>query len=156
MFDELGAARTLAQLIIDEVLQPERLARVATQASHDATALGIGEVVDTLMATTAARSGDDPHQAALRRIAQRAVIDRMLGVAADRDVATEVRDRLELRLVALRTQAVRRATAPGSDAVRAHWLGIARDLGRWLDDREAPPITPALPSPPFDPFGEEG
>ncbi len=156
MFDELGAARTLAQLIVDEVLQPERAARLVAQASHDAAGLTVGEVIDTLMAATAARSADSRHSAALRRVAQRAVVDRMLALAADADAAQEVRDLVELRLATIRADANRRATAAGPEGVRAHWAGIARDIGRWLDDREAPKVTPALPSPPFDPFGEEG
>lgn len=156
MFDELGAAGTLAGLIVDAVLQPERLARLVAQASHDPEALTVGEVVDTLLGTTAARASDGRHAAALRRVAHRAVIDRMIDVAADEGAAQQVRDLIELRLGQIRADARRRAGVDGPEVVRSHWAGIARDIGRWMDDHQRPAMTPALPSPPFDPFGEEG
>jgi hypothetical protein len=89
----------------------------------------------------------------LRRITARAVVDRMLELAADRQSDQQVRDLLELRLEGLAARA-ERAAAGGSVEARAHSRGIARDIRRWLDRRELPAPTPALQAPPFDPFGD--
>jgi hypothetical protein len=157
-FDELGAARTLAQMTVDAVLQRERAARLVQQAAHDARALTFGEVIDQLVAATwdaPARAGLPPRQAAaLGRVSQRAVVDRLLQLAADRDASPEVRAMADFKLAALRRAAAARTTAARDDAGRAHWSSIAGDLTRWIERRELPAPTPALRAPPGDPFGQ--
>jgi len=153
-FDEFGAARTLAQMIVDDILQRERAARLSAQALRDPGALSLGETVDSL----AARSfrvvpGADARTAALRRIVARAVTDRLLALAADTGAAPDVRAMADLKIAGLVSRA-RLNGARGPDAARADWLAIAGDLTRWGERRELPAPTPALVAPPGDPFGE--
>ena len=152
-FDELSAARTLAQLIVDGILQRERAARLVTFASRAPDMLTLGETIDSLVARTWMARGESPKYMALRRVAQRAVADRLLMLAADTDAAPEVRAVAEYEIVRLRGVAQRSAGA-GDTMNRAHWLSIATDFARWSDRRELPKPTPALVAPPGDPFGE--
>jgi hypothetical protein len=155
VFDELGAARTLSQMIIDGVLQRERAARLVQFASHGANPLTLAETIDKLVAATwggAAQPG--AKLAALQRTTQRALADRLLVLAADKDAAPEVRAMTEFKIVQLRARAAASAAAPGTDEVRAHWHAIAGDFTRWIERRELPAPTPALRAPPGDPFGE--
>jgi hypothetical protein len=159
-FDELGAARTLAQMIVDGVLQRDRAGRLVQFASYARNPLTLGETVDSLVATTWNRTGPTggAKYAALRRVAQRAVADRLLGLAADSDAAPEVRALAEYKIAALRPAAlsrsrVARAGVRDDDMERAHWASIAGDFERWIDRRELPKPTPALVAPPGDPFG---
>jgi hypothetical protein len=152
-FDELGAARTLAQMVVDAVLQRERAARLVQQAANDPRALSLSETIDRLVATTwDAPAGSRAKSAALGRVSQRAVVDRLLALAADREASPEVRAMAELKLADLRRSAQRRAGSGAADA-RAHWTSIAGDLTRWAERRELPTPTPALRAPPGDPFG---
>ena len=154
-FDEVGAARTLAQMIVDAVLQPDRLGRVAQFAAHGSDRLGLGEVMDSLVAAT--WSGPAPRTAklaALQRAAQRAVTDGLLVLAADTTAAPDVRAMAELKIAALRPIAAERARHPGPEVSQAHWTAIAGDLTRWVERREPPRVTPPLVAPPGDPFGE--
>jgi len=174
-FDELGTARTLSQMVVDAVLQRERAARLVQFSARGADALSLGEAIDSLVARTwrieaAAGEGRAPrpagatatgsgagsggHAAALRRTAARAVADRLLVLAADRDAAPEVRALVDLRIAALRERA-RLLARTGSDAARAHWSAIAGDFTRWLERRELPQPSPALRAPPGEPFGIE-
>jgi hypothetical protein len=122
--------------------------------ARDRTALSVDEVVDALVeATWTGVPGESAHHATLRRITARAVVDRMLELAADRQSDQQVRDLLELKLEDLAARADRASSGGGVEA-RAHHRGIARDVRRWLDRRELPAPTPALPAPPFDPFGD--
>jgi hypothetical protein len=178
-FDELGAARSLAQMVVDAVLQRERAARLVQQAVHDPRALTLSEAMDHLVEATwgaagrAAANGagnggsagargaapDARQAAALRRVTQRAVADRLLLLAADTMAAPEVRAMAELKIAQLRDDARARSRAGsragGDDIERAHWLALAGDLGRWIERRELPRPTEALTPPPGDPFGEE-
>jgi hypothetical protein len=153
-FDELSAARTLAQMIVDGILQRERAARLVTFATRGPNMLTLGEAIDSLVARTWNQRDAIPKAAALRRVAQRAVADRLLTLAADTSAAPEVRAVAEYEVGRLRPEATRRAQA-GDIMNRAHWASIAGDFQRWMERRELPALTPALVAPPGDPFGTE-
>src|SRR5687767_332703 len=151
-FDELGAARTLAQMIVDAILQRERAARLVQFASRGPRPLTLEETIDALTLTWSPPPRATPSAQALRRVAQRAVADRMLLLAADKEAAPEVRAIVELKMDALRRRA-RSLAVVGSVPERAHWLAIAADFTRWLERQELPTPTPAMRAPPGDPFG---
>jgi hypothetical protein len=155
VFDELGAARTLSQMIIDGILQRDRAARLVQFASRGAGALTLAETIDKLVAATWGGTAQPSAKlAAILRTTQRALADRLLALAADKDSAPEVRAMAEFKIVQLRAKAAASAAAPGTDEVRAHWHAIAGDFTRWIERRELPAPTPALRAPPGDPFGE--
>ncbi|MFL5608201.1 MAG: zinc-dependent metalloprotease [Gemmatimonadaceae bacterium] len=154
-FDELSAARTLAQMIVDGILQRERAARLIAFATRGTNMLTLGETIDSVVARTweVRDAGATPKMAALRRVTQRAVADRLLALAADTDAAPEVRAVAEYEIARLRPMAQRQASN-GDTMNRAHWSSIAGDFARWIDRRELPRPTPTLQAPPGDPFGE--
>ncbi|HEV7836729.1 MAG TPA: zinc-dependent metalloprotease, partial [Gemmatimonadaceae bacterium] len=151
-FDELGAARTLAQMIVDGILQRERAARVIGFETRMNNPLTLGQVIDALTADWSAGAAGSAKLDAMRRVAQRAVVDRLLLLAADKDAAPEVRALVELKMNELRTRS-RGLSARGDEQRRAHWTAVAADLNRWLERRELPTPSPALRAPPGDPFG---
>jgi hypothetical protein len=142
-FDELSAARTLAQLV--------------TFASRGPNMLTLGETIDSLVARTWEGSdrGAAPKAVALRRVTQRAVADRLLLLAADADALPEVRALAEFEIARLKAVAQRHG-ASGDTMNRAHWSSIAGDFTRWIERRELPKPSPALVAPPGDPFGMMG
>jgi hypothetical protein len=151
-FDELGAARTLAQMIVDGILQRERAARVVAFQTRMPNPLTLGEVIDNLTADWSSASPRDPKLSALRRVAQRAVVDRLLLLAADKDAAPEVRALVDLKIGQLRARS-RALSSQGDEQTRAHWASINGDFTRWIERQELPAPTPALKAPPGDPFG---
>ena len=151
-FDELGAARTLSQMIVDMVLQRERTARLVQFANRPGPQLTLSALIDSLVDATWRPGRTAPKLSALQRVTQRAVTDRLILLAADSLAAPEVRGIVEVKLAELRTRARARG-AGGSVDDRAHWLGIGRDIDRWTEHREVPRLTPALVAPPGDPFG---
>ena len=68
-FDELGAARTLAQMIVDGILQRERTARVVAFETRMPNPLTLGEVVDVLTADWTNASLGSRKLDALKRVA---------------------------------------------------------------------------------------
>jgi hypothetical protein len=158
-FDELGAARTLAQMVVDLVLQRDRAARLVQFASRGKS-MTLGSVIDELVRGTwrqpAPTGASAAKLAALQRVAQRAVADRLITLAADSEASPEVRAMAELKISELRPLAASRAAAGAGrgDEERAHWLAVAGDFTRWLERRELPKPTAPLVAPPGDPFGE--
>jgi hypothetical protein len=152
-FDELGAAQSLADLVVGALLQRERAARLAMQATRDGGALSLGEVIDSVAARSFRAGPGGERSAALRRVAARALTDRLFALAADKDAAGEVRAMAELKMTGLRSRA-QLLGRTGTEAARAHWLWVAGDLTRWLERQELPQPSPALRTPQYDPFGE--
>ncbi len=153
-FDELSASRTLSQMIVDGILQRERAGRLVTFTGRGKNMLTLGETIDSLVAATWQKreAGASPKMVALRRVAQRAVADRLLLLAADVDALPEVRAVAEYQIGRLRPMALGQSN--GGDMMnRAHWASIAGDFARWIDRRELPKPSPALVAPPGDPFG---
>jgi hypothetical protein len=154
-FDALAAARSLAQLIVDDILQGERAGRLVQFASRAEDALSLDETIDSLVDYTWHRPAPaGRHLAALQRVTQRAVADRLLGLASDVRVSPEARAIADYRIAALAEVAARRARASAPTATRAHWSAIAEDFARWRERHELPPLTPAFDAPPVAPFGE--
>jgi hypothetical protein len=158
-FDELGAARTLAQMIVDAILQRDRAGRLAQQAARAGSQLTLAATVDSLIGATFGRAESNSRKlAALQRVTQRAVVDRLILLAADSLASPEARAMADLKLTELRARARAggqeegRGASAGSAEERAHLLAIATDLAQWLDRREIPKLTAALLAPPGDPF----
>jgi hypothetical protein len=153
VFDELGAAATLAQMVLDPLLQRERLARVAQQSMRDRSALGLAELFATIERKVWDAPPDGtPRNVAIRRGGQRAFAGTLIRLAADTAAAPDVRAMAELTLERLGSEAAARGVGErGPPETRAHWRSLARQIARWSEEREIPP-TP-LPPPPGDPFG---
>ena len=155
-FDEFGAARTLAQLVLDAVLQRERLARLVQQAAHDPSTLGLDELLATMKRSIWDSAPEASRRdAATRRAVQRGYVDGLVALAADTAAAADVRAMTELTLATLRSEAVNRGQrAGGTTEARAHWRAIGAEIEAWERDRRVP-VPAALPAPPGDPFGED-
>jgi len=92
--------------------------------------------------------------AAIRRVTQRAVADRLITLAADSNAAPEVRAMAEYKIAELRSRA-RSQAGVGTVEQRAHFASLSSDFTRWIDRRELPVLSPPLRPPPGDPFGED-
>ena len=151
-FDELGAAYSLSDLLMGWLLNRERAARLVIQGERDASALSLAETIDSLAGRAFRSAPASGRAAALRRVTARALADRLIALAADREASAEVRAMAELKMGQLRDRA-RLMGRTGSDATRATWLAIAGDFDRWLDRQDLPLPTRALNTPQWDPFG---
>ena len=155
VFDELGAAGSLARLVLEPMLQRERLARVVQQSARDPKALSLAELFGTIERSVWDATDRTPRQAALRRSVQRAFTGGLIRLAADTSASPDVRAMSELTLDRLAKSADARAAASrATSEARAHWRALARQIGRWREDKEMPPAP--LPAPAGDPFGDEG
>ena len=151
-FDELGAAYSLADLLLGWLLQRDRAARLVIQSERNSAALSLAEVIDSISGHAFRSTPASGRGAALRRVTARALADRLIALAADREAAPEVRAMAELKMAALRDR-TRLMSRSGTDAARATWLAISSDFTRWLERQELPQPTPPLRTPQWDPFG---
>jgi hypothetical protein len=151
-FSLFTAARTLADLVIQPLLDRERAARLTLASGPDALTLG-GLLDRMIHATWDAPVRVSPRSAALARVAQRSVLDGLLDLAAHREAAPEVRAAVNARLTRLRSELKMRHSADA--AAEAHLRLAERDLAEFLDHPETRGSRPPRPTPPPGrPIGE--
>jgi hypothetical protein len=151
-FSKLTAARTLAGLIVQPLLDPQRAARLTLASGPEA--LTLDAVLSRLLsATWSAPSYASPRLAALQRLGQREVLDGLMDLAARPDAAPEVRAAATAHLASLRADLkVRRSADPETDE---HLRLAERDLSEFLDKPEVwKARREKLMPPPGRPIGE--
>jgi hypothetical protein len=150
-FDPVNLAHSFAQEVVDAVLHPVRANRVAVQHARDPQQLSLNEVVTALVDATWAtpEPGRSPNATdpALRRVAQRAVLDGVLDLAGARNATPDVRAAAEQHL----QQLLQRLTAtPGGTAEeRAHRASARRDIERYFRGEDEPAARRRPPSIPL-------
>ncbi|MEO6800528.1 MAG: zinc-dependent metalloprotease [Rhodanobacter sp.] len=120
VFDPLVAADSAAELALDALLAPARLARLDAQHATDPNALGVAEVLDRLLASTL----PDDTDALTRRIAYRTVIT-MAQAAHNAATTPGVAALLDQRV---HETALALARRHGSAADRAWGASLSRQL----------------------------
>lgn len=163
-FDPLTAAHSLAQEIVDGLLHPARMARVASFHARRPDHPSPDEVLGALVEATWGEAdppaegaadgraerrgtGGAPEDAAIQRVAQRAALDGLLDLAGSEAATPDVRAAAEARLVALRdrlegAQETGEAPRARDAAERAHRQAALRDIDRYLDGRDDPADRP--------------
>jgi hypothetical protein len=149
VFDPLVAADSAAELTLDTLLAPARLARLDSQHATDPGMLGVGEVLDRLLVTTLPARTD----ALTRRIAYRTVIT-LAQVARNPKTTPGVAAMLDQRVHEV---ALALANRHGSAADHAWGASLSRQL---LDPQQLDKLLEkrrrAVDVPPGAPIGGEG
>ena len=148
VFDPLVAADVAAQLTVQTLLAPRRMARLVVQRQTDPASLGVDETIDRLTGQVLSTTDDDLG----RRIATRTFIT-MAQMAASPRATTEVAAALDQKLIEVGEQL---SKTKASGAERDWALSLSRRLTD-LDQRQT--LVKSLPRPvrvpPGDPIGEE-
>jgi hypothetical protein len=148
VFDPLVAADAAAQLTVQTLIAPRRLARLVVQSQSDPSALGVGEVLDRLSETVLASTSDDLG----RRIAYRTLAT-MAQVARRGDASPEVAAALDQKLADVAALLAKRKA---SGAERAWALSLSRRLADPAQREQLAASLPRMVSvPPGDPIGED-
>lgn len=142
-FDPVAAAHALAQEIVDGLLHPQRAARLASFHARDPRNPSLDEVLGVLVDGTwgTATAGRDAQHGALRRAAQRAVLDGLLDLAGSPRATAEVRATTELHLARLRERLAGTGAA-GTAEDRAHRATARRDIDRYFAGEDDPAKRP--------------
>jgi hypothetical protein len=152
IFDAIGAATIAADLVLTELLQHERAARLVEFNARDATAPGFNEVVAALVAATWERPAPgDRYAAEVHRAVQSQTVTRLMDLAANDAAAPQVRAVASNALVRLAERLRTTTDASGEGAHRRATLEeIERFLARPAEPRRR---TQPLPRPAGDPIG---
>ena len=147
LFDPLAAAASAADLTVQALLHPERLARLHEHGSRGDSP-DVAEVADRLIAATwGATVPADRYRAAVLGAVRRVALDRLLEQAGSHPVAA-VRAALADRLRRLAEGLESRPAASADERL------AAADIRRWEQRTSPAPAAPPLPvAPPGSPIG---
>jgi hypothetical protein len=150
-FSSLGAARALAGMIVGPLLEPRRAARLTLASGPQA--LTLPALLRRLVAGTWDVAPDPaPREAALRRVAQRVVLDALLDLAARPEATPETRAAVVSELRRLRAGLKLRRGAD-RDA-EAHLRLAEGDVAEFLERPELRKPRPLPAAPPGRPIGQ--
>jgi hypothetical protein len=143
-FDQLSAARTLSGLVMDQLFEPEKAARMISFADRQAGALTLPEVIETV----SKKVWDGPAQGAnksLQRQTQRVFVDSLMILGANPNSTADVKAVVMAELTALRAKvAEKKDTDPVTDA---SFRQIERDIARFLQNPTSAPKRSSPPPP---------
>ncbi len=135
-FDHLRAARILSAMVLADLLEPARAARLVAFADRQAEALTLPEVLQSVLrATWSAPRPASAMQRSLRRVTERAALDAMMILGGHAEVTPDVRA-VVLQEVARLGQSL--SSRKDDDAVtEAHLRQAERDITRYLQNPTA-------------------
>ena len=146
LFDALGAAEASANLSVQQLMHPARMARLVTYGSMGDYP-DLEEVVDSLIEQTwGAETPEDEYGQRVLSVVQRVAVDEMITQASNTESSGEVRSVLASRLNELANQ------LEDERNPSAHQEGVAADIRRWQQRTENALPEPALQMPAGDPI----
>ncbi len=153
-FDALGAAQTLAQLVVGELLDPQRAARLVA-VSTDGKALGLAEVMDAVWQSTWKAPAVPPGMSAVKRVVEDVALATVVGLVDNARAAPEVRALAFGKLQELREWATTQEGRARTAEERAH-LRYAIAQVKSLEVAPQDALTPSEPLsvPPGPPIGQ--
>ncbi|WP_262690986.1 zinc-dependent metalloprotease [Kordiimonas aestuarii] len=153
MFDHMAAAASAASLSFDALLNPARLARVATQGDANDGYPGLATVLRVATDKVMAFSKDENKtRAGLRELVANLYAERLIGLVLGEDVPVAVRQDSRVALADVKARA---------EKLRRSYGAFASALTARIDDALARARTPAINAPaaatvpPGSPIGSE-
>ncbi len=143
-FDQVTLAGGLANEVVGYLLNRERAARLVLFQARDANALGLDEVLATIVRRTWGMAAPSSSaERAVLRASQRATLDILLDLAGDKQALPDVRAQTVYHVRQLDQRLV---VAAGTDAAaRAHMAAARRDIARFVAGDDTPESRPRYP-----------
>ncbi len=150
-FDQIGAARTLAALVVSNLLDRRRMARLVAFHARNGELPSAEEVISRLLERTWTVY-TPPDLATISRVVQRVVVDALIDLAAHSDATVEGRAAAEWGL--RRVVDIVQGTDPREPEEQAHRALVWADVERFLNRRDDG-TTRSMPAamPPGTPIG---
>jgi hypothetical protein len=132
-FDHLRAARMVSAMVLGDLFEPARAARLVAFADRQQNAIGLPEVIAAVLgATWDATRPTSPMHRSLRRVTERAALDALMILGGHAEVTPEVRA-VVLQAVAGLGRGMA-ARTDGDAVTDAHYRQAERDITRYLQN----------------------
>jgi hypothetical protein len=133
-FDQIGAARTLAAFVLDDLFDPRRVARLVAFHARNPEVPAPEEVIARVIERVWVQYRTSEH-APYRRLVQRALVDALLDLAGRSGATVEARAAAEWGL--RRVIELAQETTPRVPEDQAHVALVVADVERFLNRQDA-------------------
>jgi len=148
-FDQLSAARTIAGLVMDQLFEPEKAARMISFADRQQGALTLPELIDAVSKKVWDAPAQGPAKS-LQRQTQRVFVDSLMILGANPNSTPDVKAVVMATVTSLRAKvADRKDPDPVTDA---HLRQVERDLARFIQNPTSAPKRSSPPPPTMAPI----
>jgi len=152
MFDAIAPAVVASDMVIAQLLEPARAARIVEQNALDPSLPGLGSVIDRLVAATFQAAAAQGYDREILQAQQHVLVENLMALA-DRAPMPQVRAIATSKLRA--RMAAGRGGTNGASSAMANYL--ADEIDRFLKrPASGTPIAGAPEAPPGAPIGDAG
>jgi hypothetical protein len=141
-FDQLSAARTVAGLVLDQLFEPEKAARLISFADRQQGALTLPEVIEAVNKKIWGTAGQGVSKS-LQRQTQRVFADALMTLGAHPNATADAKAVVMAAVTSLRGKVG--ALKDADPVTEAHLRQVERDLARFLQNPAAPKRSAAPP-----------
>ncbi|PAU95272.1 peptidase [Aliifodinibius salipaludis] len=155
-FDPIGAAETAAAMSAKLLFNKERAARLVGSEARDSSNLGLGDMLDVVIANTWHKKSSGGYKGAVQNTINHVVLYQMMNLAAAENASSQVRAVTNFKLEALREWMRDEAENRAENEQRvASLLYGYRTLQQFKDKGEMFMPTEPLTPPPGSPIGSD-
>jgi hypothetical protein len=152
-FDPLTAAESAAQITVDQILHPQRGARLVDYHARDANYPGLDEVIDRLVTATW-KSTHSGYQAEVERTVDDVVLRSMISLAMNPDATTQVRAVTALKLGELKEWLAKKVKQTKDDSQKAHYAFALAQISFYQEHPDQLKLTKPVTPPDGQPIGD--
>lgn len=150
-FDALAAAESAADHVASLLLHPERAARLVEFHARNDQQPGLAEVLDRIITRVRRESPGASYDVQLERVAELAILRRLMSLAADEDGSSAVQTVVRGKLGAWRNHTPQNVTDRTGGA--AHEDYMREQIVRFFEDPKKMLLPKPVPAPPGQPIG---
>ena len=152
-FDPDGAAKAATEITLGLLFNPQRASRLAEYHARDAQNPGLEEVVEAIVTATWGAPQVKGLQGETQRLTETAVVEHLLGLAANGSASSEARAQARDEAISLRKFIA--AVLPTTIEQRAQQTATLARIDLFLKEPEKFTPAPPAPVPPGQPIGDE-
>jgi Met-zincin len=152
-FDPGGAAEAAAEITLGLLFNPQRASRLVEYHARDAQNPGLRDVIEAAVTATWKAPQSKGLQGQAQRITETAVVEHLLGLAANSAASSEARAMARDEVVSLRSFIA--AVLPTSNEQKALQAATLARIDSFLKEAEKFAPAPPAPVPPGQPIGDE-
>ena len=154
-FDPLTAAESAVQITVDQILNPQRAARLVDYHARDGQNPGLEEVLDRLITATW-KSNHKGYQAEIERTVDAVVLRSTMSLAMDVNATAQVRALASLKLGELKDWLSKRVKQTKDESQRAHYAFGIEQISTYQEDPDQLKLTKPVTPPDGQPIGDDG
>jgi len=154
-FDPVAAAESAANMVLGLLMHPQRTTRMIDLHARYSDLPGFNDLMNNIVEATLLQPKQNGYAGEMQRLVDRLVLDHTLNLAANHEVAGQVRAIAELKVQEMKTIAVEEGANAGEPQNKAHWNYLISRIAEYEKNPDQVVQQYPLDVPDGSPIGQE-